>query len=302
MSSSAGCGGDSFGVGFRWVVEQPAGFDSGLAAVHRAMRAGLAGVVESGVDWILREAGLLAVLDRVSGDAGELHEAAVVWMEQALAVRGISARVRGDGAGVAGSWRGAAAREFGEAMGTWVAAVDRLACETAATAHLLNEAGVTAGAARDLVTGIVTDAAEWAAAELAATAVADVLTLGLATIGGALAESATLAAFVVRAERVAAEFGVALERLATELAELKAIRDGIAAAHGLRRLRAVRQAQGGLAEMRGAGAVLRAAERGADAIIGMETGLPIDGDGPKGLGSAIAKTAAEEVHEVESGR
>ncbi|NUR25493.1 MAG: hypothetical protein HOV83_06530, partial [Catenulispora sp.] len=149
--------------------------------------------------------------------------------------------------------------------------------------------------------GVVVDAAEWAAAELAATVVADALTLGLATVGGALAGSATLAAFAARAERISAEFGTALERLATELAELKAIRESIVAAHGLSRLRAVRQGRGAVEGLQHAGAVVHVSEGAADAVIGLETGLPLDANGPKSLGSVLAHTAVEEARQIESG-
>ncbi|NUR61921.1 MAG: hypothetical protein HOV87_25160 [Catenulispora sp.] len=294
-------GGQDFGVGFAWAVEEAPVFDATLSTVQRAAHAGVEGMFTTGVEWVLREAGLLTILERVSGDAAALHGAAAVWMEQALAARGISVRLRADAAGLAGSWRGEAARAFGEAMGACVGAVDRLASGAARTAHLVNEAGVAAGAAQDLVTGIVADAAEWAAAELAATAVADLLTLGLATIGGALAESATLAAFAARAERVSAEFATTLERLAAELAELKALRDTISGAHGLRRLRAARQAQETVTGLPGVGRAFHAAQRTADAAIGLETGLPLDADGPKGLGSVIAHTAAQEAEQIESG-
>lgn len=259
-------------------------------------------MLTSGVEWVLREARLLAVLERVSGDAGALHEAAVAWMEQALALRGISARLREAGAATAGSWRGEAARAFGGSMGAFLGALDGVAVGAAATARLLNEAGVVAAVAQELVTDVVADAAEWVAAELAATVVADVLTLGLATIGGALAESATLAGFVGRAERISGEFAVALERVAVELAELRAARDTVTAAHGLGRVRAVRQARGRVGGLPGAGAVFHAAERGADAVIGAETGLPMDGGGVKGLGSSVAHSVVEDVRRVESGQ
>jgi hypothetical protein len=293
--------GAAFGAGFAWAVEEPPVFDATLSPVRRARPAGLDGVLTSGVEWVLREAGLLDVLERVTGDAEALHGAAAAWMEQALAVRGISVRLRDQGAAPAGCWRGEAARAFGTSMGTFLGALDRVSASAAVTAHLLNETGIAGAAAEELVTGVVVDAAEWAAAELAAMLVADALTLGLATVGGALAESATLAAFVARAERISAEFGTALERLATELAELKAIRESIAAAHGLSKLRAVRQARGAVDDLPGAGGVFHAAESAADAVIGLETGLPLDADGPKSLGSAIAHTAAEEARQVESG-
>ena len=266
--------------GFAWAVEEPPRLDTSLIPVRRAAPSGIEGALASGVEWVLREAGLLDVLDRVTGDAEALHEAAALWLEQAIAVRGISAALRQDCVPVAGSWHGEAARTFGATMDVFVAALDRLAFRMAATAHLLNRAGVAAGAAQDAVTGIVTDAAAWAAAELAATAVADVLTLGLATIGGALAGSATLAGFAARAERISAEFAVLMEQVVTELAELKAARDPIEAARGLR--------------------VFRRLEGATDALLGHVAGLPLGADGPTSLGSQIRRTmgsAAEQIGE-----
>lgn len=292
---------DGFGAGYAWAVEEPPRLDTMLAPVHRAAPSGLEGALTSGVEWVLREAGLLDVLDRVTGDAEALHGAAVLWLEQAVAVRGISARLRQDGAPVAGSWRGEASQTFAGAMASCLAALDRLAFEMAATAHLLNRAGVAAGAAQDTVTGIVTDAAAWAAAELAATAVADVLTFGLATIGGALAESATLAAFVARAERISAEFAVLMEQLATELLALKAAREALGAARGLgavRSVRALRQAQETVGELRGAGRVLRALHGAADAALGQATGLPLGAEGAKSLGSQVRRTLSDEAEEL----
>ena len=300
MSAHVGSGGVATGNGYTWAFEEPPRLDTMLAQVHRAAPSGLEGVLASGVAWILREAGLLDVLDRVTGDAEALHRAALLWLEQAVAVRGVSSRLREDAVPVAGSWRGEASRAFGSAMEAYLAALDRLAFEMAATGHLLNRAGVAAGAAQDAVTGVVTDAAAWAAAELAATAVADVLTVGLATVGGAVAESATLAAFVARAERISAEFAVLVEQVATELAALNAARDALGAARGLgvlRGLRAVRQAQHTVGELRGAGSVLRAIEGAADAALGQATGLPLDADGPKSLGSRIRRTLADSAEE-----
>ena len=187
-------------------------------------------------------------------------------------------------------------------MGTRVAALDRLASDLAATAHLLNRAAVIAAAAEDLVTGIMVDAASWAAAELAATVVADTLTLGLATAGGAVVESATLAAFVARAERVSADCAAALERLAAELADLKTAHDAIAAAHGLDAVRALRGAQNTITGLRVTGTAFRVAERATDAVVGRETGLPLDVRGPKSLGSAAVHTTIDATRNAVSGR
>jgi uncharacterized protein YukE len=287
----------AFGVGYAWTVEEPPRLDTMLAAVHRPAPSGLEGVLTSGVEWALREAGLLDVLERVTGDPEALHGAAALWLEQAIAVRGVSTRLRQDCVPVAGSWRGEAAQAFGAAMDAYVTALDQLAFDMAATAHLLNRAGVAAGAAQDAVTGIVTDAAAWVAAELAATAVADVVTFGLATIGGAVAESATLAAFVARAEHISAKLAALVEEVAAELAALKAARDAIGATRGLgalRTLRALRQAHDTMAELRGAGSVLRAAEGAADLTLGRAAGLPLGADGPRSLGSQIKRTIRDE--------
>jgi hypothetical protein len=291
----------AFGVGYPWAVEAPPTFDTSLAPVHRAAPYGWEGTLAAGVDWALREVGLIAVLERVTGDAEALHGAAVLWLEQAVAARGISARLRHDGAEVAGSWRGEAAQAFGATMGVCLAALDHLTFELAATAHLLNRAGVAAGAAQDTVTGIVTDAAAWATAELAAIAVADAVTLGLATVGGALAESATLAAFTARAERISAELAALLEELATELAVVKAARDAIGAAHGVSTLRAVRRAQEAVSELRGVGGVFHTVEGAADVVLGHAAGLPLGVHGPRSLGSQIRRTISDEAEEIEFG-
>ncbi|WP_228555724.1 hypothetical protein [Catenulispora pinisilvae] len=203
--------------------------------------------------------------------------------------------MRHSGIPVAGSWGGEASAKFGAAMGAYLASLDQLAAGMAATAQVLNRAGVAAGAAQDTVTGIVADAAAWAAAELAATAVADVLTFGLATVGGALAESATLAVFVARAERISAELAAVLEQLAAELGELKAARDAIGSARGLSILRALREARGTVNSLRGAGGIYRAAERAVDSALGQVSGLPLDADGPKSLGSQVRHTISDGV-------
>ena len=283
------------GVGYAWVSEEPQGFEVALAPVHQAAAGGMEGGLASGVEWVLREAGLIAVLERVTGDAEALHTAAVAWLEQAVAVRRISIQVRHSGVPVAGNWGGEASAMFGATMGAYLAALDQLAAGMAATAQVLNRAGAAAGAAQDTVTGIVADAAAWAAAELAATAVADVLTFGLATVGGALAESATLAVFVARAERISAELAAVLEQLAAELGELKAARDAIGSARGLSILRALREARGTVESLRGAGAVYRAAERRVDSALGQVSGLPLDADGSKSLGSRVRRTISDEV-------
>jgi hypothetical protein len=135
---------------------------------------------------------------------------------------------------------------------------------------------------------------------LAATVVADVVTLGLATVGGAVVGSATLAAFVARAERVAVEFGRLLEELVTELAELRAARDAIATARGLSTLRALRQAHDTMAGLRGTGTALHAAEHVADAALGLATGLPLDGAGPRSLGSQVRRTISDEAEQIDS--
>ena len=190
-------------------VHHPAVFDEAFA---------------DGVAWVLRKVGLLDLLEKVTGNGAALHAAAKIWLEQAHVVRGVAGGIRRGASSLPEAWRGDASAAFGTCLGQVVADLDRLTADLADTARILNQAGDEAGIAEDLVVGIVTEAAEWAVAELAATVVADIFTLGLASLVGGLAESATMAVFVERAAKVSAHLGVVLNGLARELDDLKTAR------------------------------------------------------------------------------
>ncbi|MBS2540114.1 hypothetical protein KGQ20_45980, partial [Catenulispora sp. NF23] len=64
---------------------------------------------------------------------------------------------------------------------------------------------------------------------------------------------------------------------------------------GLNALRALREARGTMNSLRGVGSVHRAAERGVDSALGQVSGLPLDADGPKSLGSQVRHTISDEM-------
>jgi hypothetical protein len=126
-------------------------------------------------------------------------------------------------------------------------------------AQILNDAGQECQLAQDLVVMIIREAAEWAAATLAATALADIFTLGLASIAGGIAESAEMAAFVARAAEVSEKLGAALESLVTKINDLKKAADGIKSANGTwKTIRAFRKAQGEIHDIAAAGKLWQA--------------------------------------------
>jgi hypothetical protein len=279
---------------YEWAFQTPPSVPESLPPVHRATPGGLEGTLIDGVDWVLREVGLLTVLDRVTGDGDALHAAAGLWLAQATAVRATAARLRQEAVAVAGSWDGDASAAFGAFLGVCAGALDGLSANLAGTARILNEAGLAGGIAEDLVTGIVADAAEWAAAELAATLTADLLTFGLASVAGCLAESATMAVFVERATKVSADFGETLAELVEEMQGLKRARDAIRAAGGFGKLKGLRSARTALKDLELLGTAYRVLEATANAELGLATGLPLDQNGVKRLGAILGRTLGEE--------
>jgi uncharacterized protein YukE len=285
---------------YDWALQSPPAVPDSLPPVHRAAPGGLEGALVDGVDWVLRAVGLLDVLDEVTGDADALHAAANRWLAQATAVRAMSVRLRQGAVAVGAGWDGEASAAFGAFMGTCVAAVDGLTADLAETARILNQAGAAAGIAEDLVTGIVADAAEVAAAELAATLAADLLTFGLASFAGALAESATLAVFVERAVQASAALGRTLELLAQELRELKKARDAIHAAGGFAKLRELKYAQSAIGDLELLGTAYRVLNAATDTALGLATGLPLGADGARRFSAVVGRTLGEEEDVVKS--
>lgn len=279
---------------YDWAHQEPPPLPQTLPPVHRTAPRGLEGTLIDGADWVLRSVGLLDVLKQVTGDADALQAAANRWLAEAAEVRSISVRLRQGATAVGASWTGDASAAFGTFFGSCVAALDTLTADLAGTARILNRAAAAAGLAEDLVTGVVADAAEWAAAELAATAVADLLTLGLASLAGGLAESATMAVFVDRAVQISVDFGRTLELLAQELAELKKSREAIHAAGGLAKLRELRNTRAAVDELELLGTAYRALEATTDTALGLATGLPLDADGARRFGTVLGRTLGEE--------
>ena len=279
---------------YDWSHQQPSSLPQTLPAVHRTAPHGLEGTLLDGTEWVLRSVGLLDVLDRVTGDADALQTTATRWLAAASELRSISLRLRQGAAAVEPAWTGDASTAFGAFLGTCVGALDALTADLAGTARILNRAAAAAGLAEDLVTGVVADAAEWAAAELAATAVADLLTLGLASLAGGLAESATMAVFVDRAIQISVDFGRTLELLAQELTELKKSHEAIHAARGLAKLDELRGTRAAVDELELLGTAYRALRATTDTALGLSTGLPLDADGARRFGAVLGRTLGEE--------
>ncbi len=152
------------------------------------------------------------------------------------------------------------------------------------------------------MTGIVADAAEWAAAELAATVTADLVTFGLASLAGSVAESATLAIFVERAAKASTDLGRALAGLVRELQDLKTAREAIRAAEGFQKVRELRHARTAVQELSLTGNAYRVLDGAANRAVGAATGLPLDRDGAKSIGSVIGQTLGAARDDYLSGR
>ena len=279
---------------YAWTHQQPPLLPQTLPPVHRTRPHGLEGTLIDGAEWLLRSAGLLDVLDRVTGDADALQSTATHWLTEAATLRSISLHLRQGAAALEPTWTGDASTAFATFLGTCVATLDALTADLSSTAHLLNRAAAAAGLAEDLVTGVVADAAEWAAAELAATAVADLLTLGLASLAGGLAESATMAVFVDRAVQISVDFGRTLELLAQEFVELKKSHEAIHAAEGLAKLKELRNTRAAIDELELLGTAYRALQATTDTALGLTTGLPLDTDGARRFGAVLGRTLGEE--------
>jgi uncharacterized protein YukE len=278
---------------YDWAVRSAPPVPTELPPVHRPVRGGLDRILGEGVDWILRETGLLGALERVTGNGDALHAAAQAWLDRAIEVRNATARLRVGAVPLPEAWEGGASDAFGGFMGRFVADVDAMAAGLADTARILDQAGASAGVAEDLVTGIIVDAAEWAAAELAATVVADLFTLGLASVAGGIAESATMAVFVERAAKVSADLGATLEQLVRELDDLKNAREAIRAAQGFRKLKELKKARTTLQDLDLLGPASGKLISWADKAVGSGAGLPMGHLGLRGLGMDVARTVAE---------
>jgi hypothetical protein len=159
-----------------------------------------------------------------------------------------------------------------------------MAGDMGTAAQILNQAAQECQVAEDLVNEIIREAIEFAVATLAATAVADIFTFGLATIAGGIAEGAEMTVFVARAAQVSTKLAEVLEKLLGTLKDLKALKE--ARGH----LEGVQSVQAGQGDLSGG----EGAQGGRRRAVGHESGTALrhrsgqerrssTGTGPSGL-------------------
>ncbi len=235
--------GDDIVAAYNWINQPLFTLDLPIHLPHPIKKAenALDSAIDSTVRDILQATGLLSILQEVTGKPEPLAQAADVWLEQAHQTKAVADELRQAARPLPQSWQGAASAAFGDHMGQLVNALDAMAGDMGTAASILNQAAQECQVAEDLVNEIIREAIEFALATLAATAVADIFTFGLATIAGGIAEGAEMTAFVARAAQVSTKLAEVLEKLVETLKELKALKE----AEGLRTaFKSFRQAKG----------------------------------------------------------
>jgi uncharacterized protein YukE len=266
-SGGGGGGGGGKGVGdyaveaYQWATTPLVNWPVHLPDIHQMESGAIDGAIDSAVRGILEAVGLMALLEKVTGDPGALHAAGQTWLDQAKATGNATSTLRDGAKTLPDQWKGEASAAFGTFMGKVVTSTDSMASDMATTAQILNNAGQECQLAQDLVIMIIREAAEWAAVTMAATALADIFTLGLATIAGGIAESAEMATFVARATEVSVKLGKALEALLNQLKELKGAAEAVRDAEGISsKLSKFRDAQKDIKDIRKSGSILKAGD------------------------------------------
>lgn len=207
----------------------------------KAAENALDSAIDSTVRGILEATGLISILQKVTGKPEPLAQAADVWLEQAHKTKAVADELRSSARPLSQQWQGDASAAFGTHLGQFVNALDSMAGDMGTAAQILNQAAQECQVAEDLVNEIIREAIEFAVATLAATAVADLFTFGLATIAGGIAEGAEMTAFVARAAQVSTKLAEVLEKLLGTLKDLKALKE----AEGTwKAFKAFRQAKG----------------------------------------------------------
>jgi WXG100 family type VII secretion target len=212
---------------YNWISQPLFTIDLPIHLPHPIKKAenALDGAIDSTVRDILQATGLLSILQEVTGKPEPLAQAADVWLEQAHHTKAVADELRQAARPLPQSWQGAASAAFGNHMGQLVNALDAMAGDMGTAASILNQAAQECQVAEDLVNEIIREAIEFALATLAATAVADIFTFGLATIAGGIAEGAEMTAFVARAAQVSTKLAEVLDRLLEELSRIRALKD-----------------------------------------------------------------------------
>jgi uncharacterized protein YukE len=219
--------GDEIVAAYNWINQPLFNIDLPINLPHPIKKAqnALDGAIDSTVHGILRATGLLSILQEVTGKPEPLAQAADVWLAQAHQTKAAADELRQNARALPQAWQGAASAAFGSHLGRLVTALDAMAGDMGTSATLLNQAAQECQVAEDLVNEIIREAIEFTLATLAATAVADVFTFGLATIAGGIAEGAEMTAFVARAAQVSTKLAEVLEALLDELKEINMLKD-----------------------------------------------------------------------------
>jgi uncharacterized protein YukE len=222
---------------YSWVSASPSPLKP-LPQLPSSSSGGLDGGIDSVVHGVLESTGLLDQLDKVTGQPQALMAAAQTWQSQAVALRGVADQLRGGAGPVARAWHGSASSAFGTFMGQVVAGIDATAEDADNTAGILASAAAECQWAEDTVIAIIREAIEWIGLTIAAGFLADLFTLGLASIVDALATEAEMAAFIERVSVVSEKLATSLEKLMEELKEMKEaekLGEGISAANKARK-------------------------------------------------------------------
>ncbi|PBC70908.1 type VII secretion system (Wss) protein ESAT-6 [Streptomyces sp. TLI_235] len=192
-----------------------------LPEIHNPAQGAIDRGLDDTVRWALEKSGLMGWLEQVTGDADALTAAARTWQDQARATREIAEELRRGGEALSADWHGQASAAFGLHMGQVVEAIDATAEDMAQTAQILSQAAAECRLAEDLVVEIIREAIEWLAVTLAAGLVADILTLGLATVVDALVVEAEMLVFIARVEKVSVSLARKLRTLRRLIKEMR---------------------------------------------------------------------------------
>lgn len=260
LGSRGGKGVGDYVVGaYKWLTTPLIDWPIHLPDIHKMESNAIDGAIDSAVRGILEGVGLMSILDRVTGNPSLLHAVGQTWLDQANATKQVLTDLATGAKGLPQQWKGQASAAFGTFMENVASSTQSMGADMVITAQILNDAGQECQLAQDMVVMIIREAAEWAAMTLAATAVADIFTLGLASIAGGVAESAEMAAFVARATEVSIKLGEALEQLVGKIKELKGAAEAVKSAEGIGvKLRAFRAARKTISEIRSSGSILKA--------------------------------------------
>ncbi|MEY9967430.1 uncharacterized protein YukE [Streptacidiphilus sp. MAP12-16] len=230
----AGGIGDEAVAAYNWINTPLFTLPVQLPDIHKMESGAVDGLIDSGVREFLKITGLQDLLDMVTGRPEELHAAGAVWLDQAKTTRDICGQLQSGGRALQPQWDGQASGAFGTFMGNLFQQLESMAQDMSQTAEILNNAGQECQLAEDMIVMIIREAIEWYLMDLAATAVADIFTLGLATFVGAAAATAEAAVFIERATKVCTTLGKVLEDLQKMLKDLKAAGEAVKAAKGFK--------------------------------------------------------------------